>query len=375
MIGIYIHVPFCKQACHYCNFHFSTNQSRKSDFVKALLIEIELRKDELLNQEVASIYFGGGTPSLLPISELKDIFDALSKHFLISPNAEITLEANPDDINKEKLEDWQNLSINRISLGIQSFHSKALEWMNRAHSSSEALEALRLIQEVGFKNITADLIYGIPNISDEQWRSDILTLTKDKIPHISAYSLTVEENTALAYFVKKGTSPPILEEQANRQFNILIDTLEELGYEHYEISNFALPGMEAKHNSSYWLDRHYIGFGPSAHSYNGISRYWNEANNGKYIDALLSGKMPPKEIEMLTAAQKFNEYVLTRLRTHWGCNLHEMPEPFKSSFIQEVKTFVPEMVYESGGNYVLTRKGKMWADHISSQLFATETSE
>ena len=372
MIAIYIHIPFCKQACHYCNFHFSTNQIGKPLFVKALLNEIDLRKHEFQDQEIASIYFGGGTPSLLNESELGEIFQRLKSTFNISPQAEITLEANPDDINEPLLKVWSDLSINRLSLGVQSFQADALKWMNRAHSGVEAVNALNLIAAAGYDNITADLIYGVPGVSDDQWASDILELTNRKIPHISAYCLTVEDQTALAHFVKKGTSPPVQEEQANRQFEILMETLAEKGYLHYEISNFALPGWEAKHNSSYWLGMHYMGLGPSAHSYNGHSRYWNVANNKKYTDALHAGVLPPVEVEMLTDTQKYNEYILTRLRTHWGCNLEEIAEPFRTTFLEEVKPFLPDMIYESACHYFLTKKGKMWADHISSQLFATE---
>jgi len=372
MIAIYIHVPFCKQACHYCNFHFSTNLSGKSLFVKALLTEINLRKDEFSGQEIASIYLGGGTPSLLDASELKEIFNTLKSTFSIVPDAEITLEANPDDINASLLSVWKENTINRLSLGIQTFHAEALTWMNRAHNNKEALNALNQIAAAGFENVTADLIYGVPGVSDEQWIQDILTLTNKKIPHISAYCLTVEDQTALAHFVKKGTSPPVQEEQANRQFEILMEILQEKGYVHYEISNFARPGMEAKHNSSYWLGMKYMGLGPSAHSYNGISRYWNLANNKKYADALLTGSLPIAEVEMLTEVQKFNEYILTRLRTHWGVHLSDMSEPFKTFFLKEVQSFIPEMIYESSGSYFLTTKGKRWADYISSQLFASE---
>jgi oxygen-independent coproporphyrinogen-3 oxidase len=244
--------------------------------------------------------------------------------------------------------------------------------MNRAHNNQDALNALRLIAEAGFNNMTADLIYGVPGVSDDQWISDILALTDRKIPHISAYCLTVEDKTALAHFVKKGTSPPVQEEQANRQFDLLIQLLTEKGYQHYEISNFALPGMEANHNSSYWLGRHYMGLGPSAHSYNGSSRYWNVANNKKYTEALNAGILPPKEVEILSETQKFNEYILTRLRTHWGVNPNDMSEPFKSTFLEEVKEFIPDMIFESDSTYFLTTQGKMWADHISSQLFASE---
>lgn len=372
MIAIYIHIPFCKQACHYCNFHFSTNQIGKPLFVKALLNEIDLRKNEFKGQEIASIYFGGGTPSLLSESELEEIFKRLKSTFNISPQAEITLEANPDDINESLLKVWRDLSVNRISLGVQSFQAEALKWMNRAHTGFEAVNALNLIAAAGFENITADLIYGVPGVTDEQWVADITALINKKIPHISAYCLTVEDQTALAHFVRKGTSPPVQEEQANRQFDLLIETLTNNGYLHYEISNFALPGWEAKHNSSYWLGMHYLGLGPSAHSYNGRSRYWNVANNHKYSEALNEGRMPPVEIENLTDTQKYNEYILTRLRTHWGCNPEDIAEPFKTYFLEEVKSFLPEMIYESEGHYFLTKKGKMWADHISSQLFASE---
>jgi oxygen-independent coproporphyrinogen-3 oxidase len=372
MIAIYLHIPFCKQACHYCNFHFSTNLSGKSAFVKALLTEINARKDEFPEQEIASIYLGGGTPSLLDASELNEIFNCLYRTFKISTGAEITLEANPDDIHSPLLKVWKAQGINRLSLGIQSFHAEALKWMHRAHDHNDALYALDLIASAGFKNVSADLMYGVPGVTDEQWQRDILALTDRKIPHISAYCLTVEDQTALAHFVKKGTSPAVEEEQANRQWDLLMDLLEEKGYVHYEISNFAFPGMEAKHNSSYWLGMKYMGFGSSAHSYDGISRYWNLADNRKYTAALLSGRLPPKEVEILTKAQQFNEYILTRLRTHWGVHLKDMSEPFKTIFLKEVKAFIPEMIYESSGAYFLTKKGKRWVDYLTGQLFVSE---
>lgn len=372
MIAIYIHIPFCKQACHYCNFHFSTNLSGKSLFVNALLREIALRKDEFEDRQIASVYFGGGTPSLLNKAELTEIFSLLRNTFEILPDAEITLEANPDDINESLLRVWRDLSVNRLSLGIQSFQSDALKWMNRAHTGVEAINALNLMAEAGFENMTADLIYGIPGVTDDQWLADISELINRGIPHISAYCLTVEDQTALAHFIKKGTSPPVQEEQANRHFDLLMETLTNNGYQHYEISNFAKPGWEAKHNSSYWLGMHYMGFGPSAHSYNGKSRFWNVANNHQYIKGINEGKLPVVEMEVLTDTQKYNEYILTRLRTHWGCNPEEINEPFRAFFLEEVKPFIPEMVYSSEGSYFLTKHGKMWADRIASQLFATE---
>lgn len=340
--------------------------------MQALLQELALREQEYGDRQISSVYLGGGTPSLLHEEDLEQIFSRLRNTFDIIPNAEITLEVNPDDIHESILSVWRELSINRLSVGIQSFQTDALAWMNRAHSGPDALRALNLIAAAGFDNISADLIYGVPNVSAEQWEADIKELTDRQIPHLSAYCLTVEEHTALAHFVKKGISPPVQEEQANDQFDFLMEKLTEKGYAHYEISNFAKPGMEAKHNSSYWLGRHYLGFGPSAHSFNGCSRYWNVADNRIYTEALISGKMPPVTEEQLTEVQIYNEYVLTRLRTHWGINPEDISEPYRSIFLEEVRQFLPDMVYESAGRFRLTKKGKKWADYISCRLFADE---
>jgi len=371
-IGIYLHIPFCKQACHYCNFHFSTQLSGKQDFIEALLREISLRKEDAANRKIRSVYLGGGTPSLLDKQSLQRIFSCLENTFDILPGAEITLEANPDDIYPEMLETWRQVSINRLSIGIQTFQDHALRAMNRAHTALEAKRAMDLLEAAGFDRYTADLIYGIPGVSDEQWLEDIGELLSRKIPHLSAYCLTVEEHTALAHFVKKGRLAPVEEEQALRQFEILLDTMEAAGYIHYEISNFARPGNEAQHNSAYWLGREYLGFGPSAHSFQGKRRYWNLPHNASYTRNLLSGLLPGRESEMLTPNQQYNEYVLTRLRTCWGCSAEDMAEPYRSHFLLEVARWMPEMVMETKGVYTLTRKGKIMADAITSDLFVVD---
>jgi oxygen-independent coproporphyrinogen-3 oxidase len=376
MPGIYLHIPFCKQACHYCNFHFSTSLKYKGEVVEAMLRELELQRDYLPAEPLTSIYFGGGTPSLLSGAELERLFEQINRLWSVAPDAEITLEANPDDLSKEKVAELHDSPVNRLSIGIQSFSEEDLQFMNRAHNAREARQCLEWAVAAGFKQLTADLIYGSPTTSDAQWRENIRILTDYGIPHLSCYCLTVEPRTALAHFVEKGKVSPVDEEQAARQFDILIDELDLAGYEHYEISNFAKPGFYARHNSSYWLGEPYLGVGPSAHSYDGRSRQWNVANNAKYLRALqsdagrsdLEGSLFEKE--MLTPAQRYDEYVLTRLRTRWGCRSEDLEEPFRTHFTEKVREWV-----ESGdillrdGVYTLSRSGKLLADRISMELF------
>jgi oxygen-independent coproporphyrinogen-3 oxidase len=377
MAGLYLHIPFCRQACYYCNFHFSTVLRLKSALLQAMLREIELRQDYLKGEPLVSVYLGGGTPSLLDTAELVLLFQLIERLFEIKPDAEITLEANPDDLTPEKLRDLrQHTPVNRLSIGIQSFFDDDLRWMNRAHDAQQALRCIPEAQAVGFDNLTIDLIYGLPEAPDERWAQNVQRALSFGVPHLSCYSLTVEEGTALAHFVRKGKSRPVDEERAARQFEYLMDETRRHSYDHYEISNFALPGHYARHNSSYWFGRPYLGIGPSAHSFDGSSRQWNIANNALYIKAINEGVIPA-EREMLTLAQRYNEHVMTRMRTMWGCQLSDVAEtfgtPFAEYFERQIQRFVAAgQVEVLDGCYRLTRTGKLLADSIAADLFWVE---
>ncbi len=336
MAGIYLHIPFCKQACHYCNFHFSTSLKRKNDFVGALLREIELRAGYIGGETVETIYFGGGTPSLLDHDELDKIMESLHAHFAIAPGAEITLEANPDDIIDmptavprfpHKLQAWKKAGINRLSIGVQSFFEEDLRWMNRSHTSGQALAAIRLTQEQGFDNISMDLIYGGPTLSDDHWTMNLDQALSLGIPHLSCYALTVEPRTALDQLIRRKKVDAVDPERQARQFLLLMDRLARENYEQYEISNFARPGRRSRHNSSYWQGVAYLGLGPSAHSFDGESRQWNVPDNGRYIDYFGSDRLP-FEKEQLTRVQQLNEYIMISLRTLEGCDLQKVSARF-----------------------------------------------
>lgn len=372
MAGIYIHIPYCKKACHYCNFHFSTNLKTKSELVTALIQQI--KSDQFVaDRNIETIYFGGGTPSLLNSEELTEIMDCIYKIFDIQTEAEITLEANPDDVTNDKIFLWQDVGINRISLGIQSFFDEDLIFMNRAHTSNQAKESILALQKAGFKNITIDLIYGSPTTTIEMWEKNIQSAIQLDIPHISSYCLTVEAKTALAHQVKKGLVL-IDEALAIHQFEILMDQLVNAGYDHYEISNFGTPGYYSKHNTSYWQDKHYHGFGPGAHSYNGTSRRWNISNNAFYIQSM-KNKMTYYDEELLTKNDKYNEYIMTRLRTHWGINTDQIVGIFGEEFYQTFENLlikIDPLHYQKVENTItLTRNGKFFADRIASELFIT----
>ncbi|MEO6757906.1 MAG: radical SAM family heme chaperone HemW [Saprospiraceae bacterium] len=370
MAGLYLHIPFCKQACHYCNFHFSTSLRAKPALVVALLHELELQRDYLGGAELTSIYFGGGTPSLLTISELEQIFAKIQRLYPLSPTAEITLEANPDDLNAALLHDLKNYTpINRLSIGIQSFHDTDLRWMNRAHNAAHAYSCLEAARRAGFDNLTIDLIYGAPTTSDQQWQENLEVAFQMQIPHLSCYCLTVEEGTALGTFVRKGQAAPVDDEQAARQMEYLMAATAARGYEQYEISNFARPGHYAQHNSSYWLGQPYLGIGPSAHSFNGRSRQSNIANNALYIKGLEDNNLP-FEVENLSPAQRYNEYVLTSLRTVWGTDPANLPAAEARHFLQAVAQFLADgRVERHGAVYRLSPAGRLFADRIAMELF------
>ena len=372
MAGIYIHIPFCKRACHYCDFHFSTSAKYKDEMVQALLQEIMLRKNYLNNETIQTIYFGGGTPSVLSADEIIRIINAVTQIHTVAADAEVTLEANPDDLDQHKINDFRHTPVNRFSIGIQSFFDEDLQWMNRQHNASEAEASVKRAQDAGFENITADLIYGYPLLTDTKWKHNLNTLFELGIPHVSAYSMTVEPQTALATFISKKRQPPMNEGQSANQFNILLDAIYVNGFEQYEISNFCKPGHYSRHNSNYWRGINYLGIGPSAHSFNGHSRQWNIANNARYITSLAQNTVPA-EIEELTETNRLNEYIMTSLRTMWGLDLDRLNEIATGAAALLLKMAVP--YFEDGAllqnNQVLTLspKGKLYADNIAASLF------
>lgn len=376
MAGIYLHIPFCKKACTYCDFHFSTSLKMKADFVEALIQEIELRKSVFSHQVISSIYFGGGTPSLLTEEELSRIFEKLHQSFKIDDDAEITLEANPDDLTEEKIQILRASPINRLSIGVQSFRDDDLRFMQRAHGADEAYKCIKLVQQAGFHNISVDLIYGTPGMTDEAWIQNLQTCFELHVPHISSYALTVEEKTPLHQQIKTKKLAPLSEEQSARQFELLMREMSHHGYEQYEISNFCISKSYSKHNSSYWKKENYLGLGPSAHSFLGNVRLWNVSNNMKYIKSL-SKKELPLEAENLSQVDRYNEYIMTSLRTKWGCSIQQLsadhPEELVAYFKQEIHCHVEEgSVIENRGIYTLSDSGKLLADRISSDLFSID---
>jgi oxygen-independent coproporphyrinogen-3 oxidase len=375
MAGIYIHIPFCKQTCSYCDFHFSTSLKSKDAFIASLVREIELQKNYLGEDSIIeTVYFGGGTPSLLSANELDKIFKSLYSNFSISKNAEITLEANPDDLSKSKLQELKQSPVNRMSIGIQSFFDTDLKLMNRAHTSQHAEKCIKDSQQAGFENITIDLIYGTPGLSNENWKKNLEKVFSYNIPHLSSYSLTVEEKTPLESHIKKGKVKPVDEEQSAEQFLILMEETAKNGYEQYEISNFCKPGFYSRHNSNYWKGINYLGLGPSAHSFDGNSRQWNVSNNFRYIQSIAENKIP-FEKETLTIEQKFNEYMMTGLRTSTGINLGKVKSEFGENYfkklLSEAKPYLDlEKVAIQNNQIILTTQGKLIADRISSDFFA-----
>ena len=373
MAGIYIHIPFCKQACHYCDFHFSTSLRNKEALVDAICKEIELRKDYLNTKELSTIYFGGGTPSLLSSADLEKIFKAIGKHFTIASGAEITLEANPDDLTKTKTDELKASGINRLSIGIQSFLDEHLVLMNRSHTSEQAIEAVKNAKKSGIHNMSIDLIYGLPNLSPEKWQHNLKQAFSLDVSHLSAYCLTIEKKTALNRFVENKTITLPEEPIVLEQFETLMEQTGKNGFIHYEISNFGKEGMFAKHNSNYWKSEQYLGVGPSAHSYDGKSRQWNIANNALYIKGIESEE-PTFEKEELTEANKFNEYIMTGLRTIWGIDMEHVKTTFgrriMNKLLNETKEYMDAgYMQQNGENVTLTQKGKFLADKIASDLF------
>ena len=372
MSGIYIHIPFCKQACHYCDFHFSTSMKKKDEMVLALAKEIELRKNEFENDVVETIYFGGGTPSILEISDIKLLIDAVYKHFDVIENPEITVEANPDDLSNERIIELSNNRINRLSIGIQSFFEDDLKLMNRAHNSEEAKKCLEFATQY-FDNISIDLIYGMPNMSNEKWLQNIETALSFNVPHISSYALTVEPKTALKKLIQTGKIDEPRDEVAQEHFQILVDKLSENGFIHYELSNFGKENYFSKNNSAYWLGKKYIGIGPSAHSFDGVSRSWNISNNSIYLKSIAENQLP-SETEILSKNDRYNEYVMTGLRTIWGISLERIEKEFGTNFLeyllkQSEKFIADDLLYLDEKILKATQKGKFLCDGIASDLF------
>lgn len=389
--GIYFHIPFCKQACHYCDFHFVTSLKHKEEMLAAMEQELQWHKQHSYfdsSVKIQTIYFGGGTPSLLDAEEIRRFMDRCAMYFDLSELSEVTLEANPDDLLESKIHGFQKAGINRLSLGVQSFFEEDLRWMNRAHGAGEAERSIKAAQDAGLSNITADLIYGYPLLRDEKWEQNIRTMIQLGVPHISAYSMTVEPKTALGTWVKRGKEPAMDEEQSARQFERLMELLDESGFLHYEISNWAKPGYLAVHNSNYWRGVPYLGIGPSAHGFNGQKRYWNVPNNAKYINHLHETGEPLFEDELLSPTDRFNEYLMTSLRTFWGLDLEYVKATFPKSHSEalekdlnrfEIMGLVKRVSSENNISeqgleskttaYVLTKSGKLIADRIASDLF------
>ncbi len=372
MAGIYIHIPFCKQACHYCDFHFSTSVKNKTQLLEALVQEIQLRHTDWQDEPIETIYFGGGTPSVLTVDELHFLLDAVYANFQVIAAPEITLEANPDDLSPEYLLALSQTRINRLSIGIQSFFDADLQLMNRAHNAEQAKQSLALATQY-FDNITLDLIYGMPNMTNDQWLQNIETALSYGIPHISCYALTVEPKTALHSYIQKGQMPPLDEALAAEHFKLLVKLLEANGFVHYEFSNFGKPNYFSQNNSSYWLGKKYIGIGPSAHSFDGQSRSWNVSNNAKYIKAIQSQALY-SETEILSLTDRYNEYIMTGLRTIWGVSLDKVEKEYGVNYINYLNKQIQSHVQNGllkieDGILTTTAQGKFLGDGIVADLF------
>ncbi|MEN9350587.1 MAG: hypothetical protein RL372_1565 [Bacteroidota bacterium] len=375
MAGIYIHIPFCKQACHYCNFHFSASTQLLDKMVDAICKEIALQQGFFEDPDVVieTIYFGGGTPSLLPAQATMQMLATIHQHFKVDKTAEITLEANPDDISLQKLIDFKTIGINRLSMGVQSFIDEDLTWMNRAHRSAAAFEAIKLAREVGISNISIDLIYGIPTLTDDNWIQNIDTAVRLGVQHLSCYALTVEPKTALSALIQKGEKEDIDTAKQAAHFDILTARTMQAGYEQYEFSNFALPGFRSKHNTSYWQQKKYLGIGPSAHSFTGNTRQWNIANNALYISSI-ENNVVPFESEILSDATQYNEYIMTSLRTIEGCSYEYVLEKFGEGVLARTKKngahFIQKgQLIEQENHLRVTQQGKFFLDGIAADFF------
>ena len=371
---IYLHIPFCKQKCSYCNFHFSTSLQYKEEMIAALKKEIFLRKDELQNRNLKSLYFGGGTPSILKVDELQSIIDEVLTYFSFDENIEITLEANPDDLDTKFVRELAKTPFNRLSIGTQSFFEEDLKLMNRAHNSTEAESSIKRAQDYGFENISIDLIYGSPTSNLEIWKKNLKKTIELQVPHVSSYALTIEPKTALNTWIAQGKIAAPKEAEQHQEFFYMTDFLKDHGFDHYEISNFGKPGFHSKHNSAYWKYEEYLGLGPSAHSYNGRNeRSWNIANNKKYID-LLGQNTLAKETEILSEKDQYNEMLMIGLRTVWGVDVSSLKEKFSAQildyFQKEIRTKLEEGTLIIEDNHLkIPEKHWFLADGIASDLF------
>ncbi len=372
MAGIYIHIPFCKQSCNYCDFHFSTSLKHKPDLVKSLVKEIEIRKSDLTST-INTIYFGGGTPSLLEGDDLKRIIDSVYRNYDGASNIELTLECNPDDLTQQKLKELSTSGVNRLSIGVQSFDEEELKFFNRAHNANEAESSIKRSQDVGFENITVDLIYGSPLLTDKLWLENLQKVNDFGVPHLSAYGLTVEPKTKLEHQIKTGQFPVLDDDKMIAQFKVLIQKSKEFGLTQYEVSNFGKEGFYSQHNSNYWKGEEYLGIGPSAHSFIENRRIWNVANNIKYIKALSNNEAYSEE-EIIDEKTAFNEYILTRLRTIWGIDmdyiLSQFNETIQDHFNKEIAQYLDSLYLHIEKNKItLTQEGIFIADKITSDLF------
>lgn len=377
MSSIYIHIPFCKQACYYCDFHFSTSLKRKPELVDALCKELVLRKKEVIG-DVETIYFGGGTPSLLSKEELQKIFQSIRENYTVSPEAEITLEANPDDLSEGKITSFYASGVNRLSIGVQSFFEEDLIWMNRSHTLLQADTAIKVAKQY-FDNLSIDLIYGVPGMSDEKWLMNLNKALKYDIPHLSTYALTVEPRTALAKMIRQGKKEHVDDEKASRQYAMLVETLTATGYINYEFSNFGRAGYFSRNNTAYWFGKPYVGIGPSAHGFDGTHRYWNVRHNLKYIQAINRGNLS-SERETLTPKDRYNEYIMTRLRTIWGVSRSEIKQKFGDFYVdffeQEARAlFAKGLLVQEGDTVRIATSSKFLGDGISAELFFLGTGK
>ena len=373
MAGIYIHIPYCKKKCTYCNFYFKISQKDKKDMLKCIEKEIIERKNQLTNQKVKTIYFGGGTPSILSKDEIKSLLKKIYENYKVIQNPELTIECNPEDLNNIKLESYKKIGINRLSIGVQSFKDDELRFMNRSHNSIKAIKSIKLAQKIGFTNITIDLIYGIPNQTLNDWKKNLNIMFKLGIQHFSAYCLTIEKKTALYNLVKNKKLTVLSDKRIVNQFNLLKKEAKKKGFIHYEISNFAKKGYFSKHNTSYWKNDHYVGVGPSAHSYNGNIRRWNVSSHKKYISNSINN-INFFEQETLSLEQHYNEYILTSLRTMWGPSNIVVKNRYGKKaelyFLDEIKKWEKKnYIKKNLTNYALTENGKLFADAIASDLF------
>ncbi|NQU53372.1 MAG: radical SAM family heme chaperone HemW [Bacteroidetes bacterium] len=372
MSGIYIHIPFCRQKCYYCDFYKTVNTSLTDKFLSALKKEVQQRKNYLGNEPIETIYFGGGTPSVLKENELQDILSFLNQEFKVLPNVEITFEANPDDLSESYLKGIYNAGVNRLSIGIQSFQDEYLKKMNRRHNAKQAVESIENAVKIGIKNISADLIYGLPNLTDNDWKASLNQVFQLPVQHLSAYHLTYHEGTAFYTWLKKGTLKELKEADSISQFNLLVEATKKNGFQQYEISNFAKEEMYSKHNTSYWMGKKYLGLGPSAHSFNGDSRRWNVSHVESYIKALDKNQSYFEE-EILGANEKYNEYILTRIRTIWGVSINYIQSNFgeekATHFLKNIEKYKgTELLIHKNDIFTLSRKGLFISDEIMADL-------